>query len=92
MLSFDIEEYRFNKKDPDSRVGTIIVGNDITRYRHVMLLRSHLHDMATGGSISEFVPKASVLIEREFGITGNNVQIAERLFALLRENKVLTKV
>ena len=92
MLTFDIEDYRFNKREPQSRVGTIIVGNDLSRYRHAMLLRSHLHDMSVGGSVSKHIPRARVFIAREFGIEGTDVEVAESMFSLLRDNKVLIKV
>tara|TARA_Y100001938_G_scaffold41101_1_gene56767 strand:+ start:763 stop:1041 length:279 start_codon:yes stop_codon:yes gene_type:complete len=90
MLSFDIRDWTLSKIDPSSGDGGVS-GVDVGRFREVMILNGHLSEMKTGMRMSRHVDKCSTIIRREYGFKGNNVKLAEQLFAHLVEQGVLVR-
>lgn len=90
MLSFNLEDWTLSKVDPSSGSGGV-GGEDVGRFREVMILTYHLTEMRTGMKMTRHAPKCSTLIRREYGFKGNNEKLAEQLFAHLVEQGVLVR-
>jgi len=87
-LSFNMEDWTMSKIDPSSGAASV-GGEDVGRFREVMILTYHLTEMRTGMKMTRHAPKCSTLIRREYGFKGNNIKLAEQLFADLVDRGVL---
>ena len=89
-LSFNLEDWTLRKIDPSSGPGSV-GGDDVGRFREAMILNSHICEMRTGMKMTRHAPKCSTIIRREYGFKGNNVKLAEQLFADLVDRGVLVR-
>jgi len=88
-LSFNLEDWTLSKVDPSSGSGGV-GGEDVGRFREVMILTYHLTEMRTGMRMTRDY-KCSTIIRREYGFKGNNEKLAEQLFANLVDRSVLVR-
>lgn len=82
----ELGNYRMNKLH--TSLGSLM-SEDVERFRHVMLLRGVLLEDRTGLRLTSKAPLCSTIIRREFGFKGRPIQLAEQLFTLLLNNRVL---